>query len=436
MLQFTTILNDVIFILLHCLLFLFNLQTFKKQLFHPAVLFSLVWLTVILAHFVFKFTILNELYSIDTNTYSIFFIGTISFTMGSLAASFQTADNSHGNQKNYASYKYPVLQLNTRLRIFFLIFIIIGLPVYIYAAYRLFIASQLDDFFIGLRTELNYGDEDIGPSKYLLSLAIVLYAVNLYAYFNDKTKLNKALVYICLLVTIVYAIFATGRLFFFMIFAIYLGMSYLFNNTFSIKKYVWALVIFILFFMAHGVYYGKGGGREDNFKENIYSSTETFGVYLVSSLSALNEGMNLHNEGSQSGNITLRFFIKLGQQFHLFANQELTKFNKDFVFVPYATNVFTFYHPYIVDFGRIYAWFMLLVFGLLHTLIFNKAFQTKKFRYCFYYCMLLFPLLVSFFSDMYLTVLSTWIQIAFFGELIIICNKLFKQNISRGPNSK
>ncbi len=428
MLQVTTILNDLIFILLHFFLLLFNLQTFKLQLFHPAVMFSLVWFTVILSHFVFKFTILNELYSLHTETYLIFFIGAVCFTIGSLAGSYQIPNKKVSPPINYLTNIPSPLKLSIRLRIIFLIIIIIGLPVYIYASYKLFIASQIDDFFVGLRTELNYGDEDIGPTKYLLSLAIVLYAVNLYAYFNEKTKLNKVIVNICLIATIIYAIFATGRLFFFMILAIYLGMSYLFNNTFSIKKYVWILVIFILFFMAHGVYYGKGGGREDSLKENINSSTETFGVYLVSSLSALNKEMEMHNEGSQSGNVTLRFFIKLGQQFNFFSSKELISFNKDFVFVPYPTNVFTYYNAYIADFGRIYAWFMLIIFGFFHTLLFNKAKQTKNFRYSFYYCMLLFPLLVSFFSDMYLTVISMWLQIAFFGELILLCNKFFKSN--------
>jgi len=390
-------------------------------------MFSLIWFGIILAHFLFKFTILNQLYSLNFNTYLIFFVGTICFTLGAVIAAGKITQSQLESGKSSDDLVSTDLQINIKLRLLILTVIIIGLPIYIRAAYRLFIASQIDDFFIGLRTELNYGDEDIGPAKYLLSLAVVSYVVNLYAYLKEKNRINRIIVNVCLVVTFTYAIFATGRLFFFMILTIYLGLNYLHNSTFSIKKYTWILALFLIFFMAHGIYYGKGGDRDEGFKENIHAATETLGVYLVSALSALDTELKMHTAGSQSGNLTLRFFIKLGQQFDFFKGQELISFNKDFVFVPYPTNVFTYYNAYIIDFGRLYAWFMLLIIGLIHTFFYNKATQTKNFRYSFYYSILLFPLVVSFFSDMYFSVLSMWIQIVFFGEMILLIDKIYKR---------
>ena len=111
------------------------------------------------------------------------------------------------------------MPISLKLRLIFVSILVIGLPLYIQAAYRLFIASNLENFFIGLRTELSYGDEDIGPLKYLISFSFVVYAINLYVYLKEKNKVNKSLFIVSLLITIVYAIFATGRTFFFYDFA-------------------------------------------------------------------------------------------------------------------------------------------------------------------------------------------------------------------------
>ena len=152
--------------------------------------------------------------------------------------------------------------------------------------------------------------------------------------------------------------------------------------------------------------------------------TETTAIYLVSSLNALDLELQNNFDVDYSGNNSLRLFKKIAEKLGLVRNAQVVKLEAEFVTVPYPTNVFTVYSPYLKDFGRLYAWMMIAIFGFLHTWLYDKAASTKSLRYSLYYAFLLFPLLMSFFMDFYLSILSTWIQIIFYTEVFCFCNTL------------
>lgn len=422
--HFYNILVELIFIFLHFLLFLINYRIMNKKIMQPAVLFSLLWFIIILLHFIFRFTLLDELYPLSPETFIIFFAGALCFSFGSVLATFSKQKNE--SHESPAQLKPIAIQPQSlTLRYILLAIIIIGLPFYIMAAYRVFIASNIDNFFVGLRTELSYGDEDIGPLKYLVTFSFVVYAFNLYAYLKNKNKHGRFLLIATFFVTITYAVFSTGRTFFFLILAIYFGLSYLHNKRFSIKKYSWFIIVFIILFSMIGVFYGKGGNTEDSIKENTYYASQTTAIYLVSSVNALDWELHHNFEKNYNGNNTLRFFQKIGESLKLINNEKISDLVKGFVFVPYPTNVYTFYSPYIKDFGKLYAWFMVAIFGMIHTIIHNKAIRSKNIRYSLYYSFMLFPLLLSFFQDQYMSLFSSWLQVVFYTEIFIIINKFF-----------
>lgn len=397
----------------------------NKKIMQPAVLFSLLWFIIISLHFIFRFTLLNELFPLNFQTFLIFFVGALCFSFGSFLVMLIYDKKNPAPTLQKSIKDSPPIPLSLTLRLILLGIIITGLPFYIQAAYRLFLASNIDNFFVGLRTELSYGDEDIGLTKYLVSFSFLVYAVNLYAYLKDKNKINKAISIASVIITIVYAVFATGRTFLFLILTIYLGMNYLHNKRFSIKKYSWFLIIFIILFSTIGIFYGKGGDIQDTAKENLYITSQTTAVYLVSSLNAFDWELNHNFEINNNGNNTLRVFRKIGESLGLVQNSKINDIVKEFVFVPYPTNIFTIYSPYIKDFGRIYAWIMIALFGMLHTYLHNKAIITKSIRYSIYYSFMIFPLLMSFFQDEYMSLFSTWVQIVFYAEVILIANKFF-----------
>jgi len=430
MTEFYNILTSLTFILLHFFLFAANFHIMKRKIIHPAVLFSLLWFVILLAHFVFSYTLLNELYPLHTSTYLLLFIGVVAFSAGSF---LQTVIW----QKNELRYSTALGKIqrdepSTTLRYILLAIIAIGLPFYIIASYRLFLISNIDNFFVGLRTELVYGNTDIGLTKYLISLSFVVFAVNLYAYFIKKSKRNLTLAIFSFLITITYVIFFTGRGLFLMILAIYVGIAYLHNKNFSFNKLLLIFGLFILLFISFGIIYGKGGSKFASLKENIEPVTETTAIYLVSSLNALDLELQDNFDVDYSGNNSLRLFKKIAEKLGLVRNAQVVKLEAEFVTVPYPTNVFTVYSPYLKDFGRLYAWIMIAIFGFLHTWLYEKAANTKSLRYSLYYSFLLFPLLISFFMDFYLSIFSTWVQVVFYTEVFSFFNTLFVTNVKEG----
>ena len=419
--HYTNILPGLIFILLHFFVFLFNFLLWDKKLFHPAVLFSFLWFSILIIHFFFRFTILDQLGPLSVRLHLVLLIGTVCFSLGGIPQYIYNRQLGVSKKKTILT---PV-EINMVFKVVLVTIIFIGLPFYIQASYKIFLASQAEEFFKGLRHELTEGYGDVGPVKYLIPIAYLVYAINLYSYYHKKNSINLVLLIITLLSLVTYAIFATGRTYFLMILSIYLGIGVFANQKFSLKKYVGAFGIFILTFSLIGIIYGKGGSAYYSFKENINASAENLGIYLVTPLNALDVEMDNKALISSEGDNTLRFFIKLGMELNLLPKRKVVDLIQDYSFVPYPTNVYTYYSPYIRDFGIGYAWLMLGFFGAIHTWLYSKAVNTGSIKYIFYYAFLLHPLLLSFFSDEYLTLFSFWFQLFIFNEVVVVANSLF-----------
>jgi oligosaccharide repeat unit polymerase len=391
----------------------------------PAVLFSLLWFVVLLLHFIFSFTLLDELPPLSLSTYLIFFIGAVTFSLGSFIQTVYWQKNFEKKDKLGRIPKVFDDEISPILRCIFLTICAVALPFFLMASYKIFVASNIENFFIGLRTQLVYGDEDIGSLKYLFPFALVVYAINLKSFLVDRNKSNKLLFLISLLTTIIYAVFNTGRLSFLFVLVIYIGMSFIYKKDLLLKKLVLPIIIFMAVFISLGIVYGKGGNVDISAKENIASATQSTAIYMVASLNALDWDLNHQFTINYNGDNSLRFFLKLGEQLNLISNVKVNNLLTPFVLVPYVTNVYTFYSPYIKDFGKFYSWFMIGLFGLIHTFLYNKAVATKSLKYSLYYSLMLFPLIISFFADQYLTITSLWFQMIFLIEGVIFINKFF-----------
>ena len=416
---------ELIFILLHFLVFALNYEIMKKKFMQPAVLFSLVWFIILLLHFIFRLTLLNELAPLQISTFVVFLVGVISFSFG---AFLQTTvwQKNHCNIGQIPIHETIPISLLLRFILIAIIFIV--LPFYIKASYQLFISSQIENFVVGLRKEVVYGDEDIGPWKYIGTLSYVTFGINLIGYYKKRNTLNLILVVFSLILSIGYAVLATGRVLYLILLAIYTGIAFIYNRNFSIKKFVKLVGIFMIFFIVMGTIYGKGGDTDSTFKQNIEPAAQSTAIYLVSSLNSLDYSLHDQFLITYSGNYTLRFFLKIGQQLGIIPQAKVAEVLQEFVFVPYPTNIYTIYYKYIKDFGKIFAWSMIFLYGLLHSFLYNKAVETKQIRFAFYYALMLFPLLLSFFDDEYMFLISMWFQIIILIEIIIRINGYLMRN--------
>ena len=89
-----------------------------------------------------------------------------------------------------------------------------------------------------------------------------------------------------------------------------------------------------------------------------------------------------------------------------------------YVKVPDPVNVYTSYFKLVGDFGPLYAMIVMLVFGTIHTLLYFKS--KNNLIALILYALLLFPLMMSFFEENLISLVSTWLQYIF---LILITKK-------------
>ncbi|MFT3682432.1 MAG: O-antigen polymerase [Ferruginibacter sp.] len=419
------IMTEAVFISLHFVVFLLSFYLLDKKISQPATLFAFIWFLITAAHLFFKLTVLEEMGTPAVETYLIFLTGNISFTCGSLII------NQYYVPRFSAVISPPPAPqpIHANLRIFFTLFLLAALPLYIKKAFDIFIASQVEEFFMGIKYEISYGEANFGVFIYLLQLSYVVFGINLYTWNVEKSRKNLVLMICSLSCALVYAVFASGRLHFFMVLCIYLGVTFFSGKKIALKKIAMPALVFFLFFFLAGVIYKKGGDIDNSLSENIQSGTESLGLYIVIPLDGLDYDLARHVSENTDGERTFRFFIKLAKETGIAPNLKPKKLLQEFVLTPYPTNVYTFYSSYILDFGKLYAWVMLFMYGMLHTFLYNISLLKRRLNTILYYSFLLFPLMLTFFDDLYMSVFSFWLQLIAFTEIILFADRVLKGKI-------
>lgn len=410
------------FVGLHFLLFIAMYKWMKKEIMHPGVLYAFIWFVVLALHQLFRFTILSDLYEIRTNTFLLLFLGALLFCVGTVLAGLLIEKNS-ARLTNSISPPWLV-KISPIVQYGIFLIVLAGLPIYLMKSYQVFLASNIEKFFEGLRTELTYGTETIGPIVYLSSFSYFGMAVQQYVYYKNRSTTNRLLFLASFLLALTLAIFSTGRGPILWVLSIVLGMNFLHGKRFTFKSIVSVISVFIILFTMMGFVLNKGGSLDASLKENIKSSGEITASYLVASVNAFD--MNLQNNTipTYDGDNSLRLFKLIGKKLGVVNEVGSSELIQPFVFVPYSTNVYTIYDTYYSDFGIGYMLSIVLILGFFQGLVYYKAVNSKNIRFSIYYSLTLYPLLMSFFQDMYFSLMSTWIQIIIFTEALILLNRL------------
>lgn len=87
-------------------------------------------------------------------------------------------------------------------------------------------------------------------------------------------------------------------------------------------------------------------------------------------------------------------------------------------------NVYTFYKWYANDFGLLYAMLWQFIVGIIHGYITKKMYSRKTEKWLIVFAISFYPLVMQFFMDEYITMLSVWVQIAFW-IVIFLNTKMF-----------
>ncbi len=392
---------EAVVILVSLALFVFN-YTVNRDLFYPPALFCLVWSVIFISYSLYIVVNPSDVYIIDNRCLLVFLAGEIIFTVGGLFAV---------NRKTKNKTYYTTAAFNIPLDKYLFWILLLAMPVYLSTLMGVIGASSVKDAnaYIILRYEFTNQEVDIGAIKYINTIVLFAFAVALYkfhftGYVTDtwRKRLYKYLFYT---LVIVYVILSTGRTYFLFISCIYLGFKVI-SKTIKRKHLIAVLVVFILVFAANSYILGKAGGERLSFVENMISVFNSINNYLLAGVYGLNSVFS-SDFTLDHGQNTFRFFFALANSLGI------TKTPPKDLVLPYIpgpinSNVYTVYYSYIKDF-----WYagigIMMLWSYLHSWFYYRA--GKSFFSLFMYAVLLYPLVMSFFQDQYMTLLSTWIQL-------------------------
>lgn len=395
-------------LLLSIILFLINFYI-SRDIFYPPSLFCLIWIAVLFSYVAFLSNHAGESYLLTLETLIYFLLGQIIFSAGSFFAI---------DTKNTIKDKFVLEYFLGNFDRWIILFLVLMLPTYINTLNSIVNNSKLDkfNFYIVLRYEFITNGINVGLLDYLNPLSVFAFSLALYRFnflegFKKRTfkdNLYKILVY---LVTFVYAFLTTGRTYFVMLFSVYIGYKVV-AKSFKKIHLVGATLIFLIVFVGNAFILGKGADADASVSENATSIFDNITIYFLGGAYGFN---NLIKNGFtyEYGENIFRFFVSVGNALKIidFAPKDLVM---PYVTRPIVTNVYTIYYNYVKDFGFIGIIFIGL-WGYIHSFIYYK--RKVHFIYLYAYTLLLYPLIMSFFQDQYLSLLSTWIQLFFYGAI-------------------
>lgn len=400
-----------IVIIFHFFLLLLNMRIINSFA-APSFLYTLVWFLVLLLHLLVDLFQISQIYSLSYEILIFFLLGTIFFNLGGFFAFWVDAKSiRHAVLKKYSS-------ANSTLDLFLFLIPIIFLPIVYLKSLDLAQNSGIDNLFLGLRYQKNYGDGSLGILEYMTIWAIFDAT---WRYLQYKAKIfvwkQNIKMIISLIIAFCYAILTTGKTFPFLIIIALVGLKLNANEVRIKQGLVYLSALFAVFFL-FSLFLEKGASPSNSFAKNLILVNETLLNYLLGPQGALDSVFNqshVYELGFNSFRFFFAFFYKTGlsdiKPFDLVHN---------FTFVPFPTNAYTFYYPYILDFGALISLGAPFAFGLMHTKAYILA-RRGSLVATYVYSLMLYPLFMSFFQDQYLSLLSTWIQ---FAILILIQTKL------------
>lgn len=392
---------------------------FSKDLFYPPTLFSIIWVTVIFSYVVFLTINPESNFIVDIKTLIVFLVGQIFFSISGLATSLYFVKFDKKLPSNYI-LTFPIDKILT-------FFLLLMFPFYLKAIIAIAESSKYAklNFYLALRHEYVNNGVTLGILDYLNTISIFTFA--LFQYKSNflssnpnksvKTTLFKILVYS---ISFSFAFLSTGRTYFVLLISLYLAFKAMAKK---IKKQhvITGCFVFLLLFIGNSLILGKGSSVEDSFEENVVSVIESFTIYFLGGLYGFD--YVIKNETSFGlGENVFRFFIVIANKVML-TDKTPNELVMPFITNPIVSNVYTIYYNYFKDFGYFGVLFN-LIWGSLHSFFYLRVKQKSSFLNVYIYALLVYPLVMSFFQDQYMSLLSTWIQLLFFG---LIANYFIKE---------
>ncbi|RYH70063.1 MAG: oligosaccharide repeat unit polymerase [Alcaligenaceae bacterium] len=260
--------------------------------------------------------------------------------------------------------------------------------------------------YMQLRGAMTDEGQGFGLLSYFSTLSYVISSIRCLVYARDRS--GKLLLILALATSLFFAYIGTGRtgvLLLVVLIVIPLMMLRLIG-----AKGVWiSFASLIGMFLLVAAMTAKGISVEAGFIENIESLFQNLRGYTIAPFLAFSQ-LEASGLPVSGGVNSFRFLIALVSAAGVLGIEPVALI-RGYAFVPDPTNVYTVYDVYFRDFS----YFGVVVppfFLIVHWWLYRRSMRFGS-RWIFYYSASVYPLVMQFFQDQYLSLLSTWLQIGF-----------------------
>lgn len=266
--------------------------------------------------------------------------------------------------------------------------------------------------YVQLRLALTEENQSFGWLSYVGLLSFVV--VSLRASISDRKFYLDVKLWSAVLVGLFYCYLGTGRTYF-LLFGVMVVVPLVLLDKIGAKSLAASFFLFCVAFVFVAAMTGKGFAIDAGTNDNIESFLKNLRGYLVAPFVALS---NLVDKGAEPsfGINTFRTLISVLAALNL-SEIKPVPLIREYAEVPDLTNVYTVFEVYFLDFS--YVGFLIPpLFLVMHSFLYKKALRSRG-VFVFIYAASVYPLLMQFFQDQYMTLLSMWLQIGFWYWLLI-----------------
>lgn len=249
---------------------------------------------------------------------------------------------------------------------------------------------------------------------YLCTISMLLTSILVYRFKRRDHLAVHLLTVLSFVGTLAYLFLATGRTFALLFFCL-LFVPWLIEGRLRFKGLLIAAGLLFVSFAVVTLLLGKLPTVQDGNGFGLYAVYLHLKDYMVAPFISFGE---LFKQGSPLllGEYTFRFFISVLHAFHL-TDLVPVPMVREYPTMPGLVNVYTVYEVYFLDFS--YLGFLAPTALLYVNWVLYVRAKRMAGPWLFIYAASFFPLVMQFFNDQYMTLLSMWIQIAFFCFLFI-----------------
>lgn len=267
--------------------------------------------------------------------------------------------------------------------------------------------------YIQLRSAMTVDGEGFGLLAYFSVLSYVVCSLRVFGYAVDRSR--KVLLILAVIASLFFAYIGTGRTGVLLL-VVLIAIPLVLSRHIGIKGGVISVCLLIGMFALVATMTAKGVSVDAEISENVFSLLENLRAYTIAPFLAFSEFVKSKFQ-LDGGVNTFRFFISLVGAIGF--EIKPVSLIRDYAFVPDATNVYTVYETYFRDFSYLGV-FVPPLFLVGHWWLYRRAMKRGG-PWVFYYAASVYPLLMQFFQDQYFSLMSMWMQVAFFYWLL--CRK-------------